>query len=217
MGRIPTGQHTGKDGTFRVSAPEGPLVLIVRRPGYVPALIAIPEGTAASETDLGTTSMRQLKTAADRAAVQDADLRMYPELAEFYDRKTRYRQGVFLTPDDLQRFGGSLFTLIRQKPGFRFICFATRKGDWDCGQESGRGRTSIMNPNPTSAEQEPCMLALWTNALGPQRTLDDVQMDEALAVEAYAHPGVTPPEFKGSPCASVMLWLKQDGPVLPRP
>lgn len=217
LGRIPTGQRTGRDGTFRVSAPDSLLVLMVRRSGYVPAFVAIPAGTAGSETDLGTTSMRPLKTDADRAAAQAADVRIYPELAQFYDHQAKYRQGVFLTPDDLQRVGGNLFTLIRQKPGFHFICFVNRLGEWDCGQQSNRGRTSIMNPNPTSAEQEPCTLELWSNGLGPQRTLDEVQMDDVLAVEAYAHPGVTPPELAGSPCATIMLWMKQNGPVTARP
>ena len=212
LGRTAIGQHTGNDGTFRVSVADGPLVLMVRRWGYVPALVTIPEGIAGTETDLGTTSMRQLKTDSDRAAAQGADVRMYPELAQFYDHKARYRQGVFLTPDDLQRTGGSLFTLIRQKPGFHFICYVTRNGERDCGQQPSRGRTSIMNPNPASAEQTPCSLELWTNALGPQRTLDEVQMDDVLAVEAYPDPGVTPPEFKGSPCAAIMLWMKQIGP-----
>lgn len=218
LGRRPTGQRTENDGTFRVSAPEGELVLMVRRPGYIPVLITISEDTAASETDIGTTSVRQLKTDADRAAAQDADVMMYPELAQFYDHKATYRQGtVFLTPDDLARAGGSLFTLIRQKPGFRFICIVTRKGEQDCGQEAGRGRTSIMNPNPRSAEQEPCLMQVWTNTIGPHRTLDEVQMDDVLAVEAYPHPGVTPPEFTGSPCATIMLWMQENGPMMTRP
>jgi hypothetical protein len=210
LGRIATRERTGNDGTFRVPAPDGSLVLMVRRSGYVPSLIAIPEGTGATETDLGTTSMRPMKTDADRAAAQDADVSMYPELAQFYDHRGKYRQGVFLTPDDLQRVGGSVVTLIRQKPGFHFICFVTRKGNWDCGQQSNRGRTSIMNPNPRSAEQEPCPLEVWTNALGPHRTLDEVQMDDVLAVEAYPHPSVTPLDFPGSPCAAIMLWMKEN-------
>jgi hypothetical protein len=70
-----------------------------------------------------------------------------------------------------------------------------------------------MNANPTSAEQQPCLLQLWFNAVGvgPQRTLDQIQMSDVLAVEAYATPGVTPPEFAGSPCAAVMLWMKPTG------
>src|SRR3989454_8239739 len=217
LGRWSTAQRTGDEGRFRVPAPADRPLIMVRLPGYVPAVVVVAAGDSGSEMDLGTTTLLKVKTDADRAAVQQADVTMYPELAQFYDRKARFRQGLFLTPDDLQRVGGSLFALIRQKPNFHFICFETRRGEWDCGQQASRGRTSIMNPNPTSAEQEPCELEVWTNALGPQRTLDEFQMDDVLAIEAYPHPGVTPPEFGGSPCAAVMRWMRQSGPVTARP
>jgi hypothetical protein len=218
LGRAIATQRTGNDGAFSVSAPEGTLVLMVRRQGYVPALVMVAADTAGTERDLGTTSLRPVKTDADRAALQDADVAIFPELAQFYDHKARFRQGLFLTPDDLLRIGGnSLFNYIRQKPNFHFICIVTRKGELDCGQQASRGRTSIMNPNPTSREQEPCEMLLWTNALGPQRTLDEIQMNDVLAVEAYPNPGVTPMEFAGSPCAAIMLWMKEGGPVTTRP
>jgi hypothetical protein len=217
LGRWSTAQRTGDDGAFRVRAPTDPALLLVRRPGYVPAVILVVEGDSGSELDLGTASMRKVKTDADRADAQNADVSVYPELAQFYDHKTHYRQGLFLTPDDLQRSGGSLFTLIRQKPNFHFICYVTRQGDWDCGQQESRGRTSITNPNPRSAEQEPCLMVVLTNALGPQQTLDEFQMSDVLAVEAYPHPGVTPPEFTGSPCATVILWMRNGGPVTAHP
>ena len=217
LGRWSTAQRTGDDGKFRVSAPKDPALLMVRRPGYVPAVILAVEGDSGSELDLGTTSMRKVKTDVDRADVQNADVSVYPELTQFYDHKTHYRQGLFFTPDDLQRVGGSLFTLIRQKPNFHFICYVTRRGDWDCGQQESRGRTSITNPNPRSAEQEPCLMVVLTNALGPQQTLDEFQMSDVLAVEAYPHPGVTPPEFTGSPCATVILWMRNGGPVTAHP
>src|SRR6266487_475419 len=216
IGRMPTGQRTGDDGTFHVSAPQGPLVVMIRRPGYIPVLTALAGDTSAAETDMGTASMQQVKSDADRAAVQDADMKIYPELARFYDHKARFRQGLFFAPDDLLHGGGSLFTLIRQKPNFHFICVATQRGDLDCGQEASRGRTSILNPNPTSREQEPCVMHVWTNALGPQHTLDEILMEDVLAVEAFPHPGVTPPEFMGSPCAAIMLWMKEGGTVLTR-
>jgi len=217
LGRWSTAQRTGGNGTFRVTAPIDPALLLVRRPGYVPAVVLVVEGDSGSELDLGMTSMRKVKTDADRADAQNADVSVYPELTQFYDHKTHYRQGLFFTPDDLQRSGGGLFTLIRQKPNFHFICYVTRRGDVDCGQEASRGRTSIMNPNPRSAEQEPCLMVVLTNALGPQQTLDEFQLSDVLAVEAYPHPGVTPPEFTGSPCATVILWMRNGGPVTAHP
>ena len=216
IGRMFTGQRTGDDGTFHVTAPQGPLVVMIRRPGYIPVLTALAGDTSGTDTDMGAANMQQVKSDADRAAVQDADMKIYPELSRFYDHKARYRQGLFLAPDDLQHGGGSLFTLIRQKPNFHFICIITQRGDQDCGQEASRGRTSIMNPNPTSAEQTPCLMQVWSNGLGPQKTLDQVQLDDVLAVEAFPHPGVTPTEFMGSPCAAIMLWMKEGGTMLTR-
>src|SRR2546425_2514302 len=54
-----------------------------------------------------------------------------------------------------------------------------------CGQQASRGRTYIMNPNPTSAEQQPCLLELWTNALGPRRTLRSEEHTSELQSLAY--------------------------------
>lgn len=216
VGRIATGQRSGDDGSFHFTAPPGPVVVMIRRTGYIPILVAVDADSAGTETELGAADLRQVKSDSDRAAVQNADMMIYPELRQFYDHKARFHQGVFLAPDDLQHGGGSLFTLIRQKPNFHFICIVNRRGELDCGQEANRGRTSIMNPNPTSAEQRPCVMQLWSNGLGPQKTLDEVLLDDVLAVEAYPQPGVTPPEFMGSPCAAIMLWMKEGGTMLTR-
>lgn len=211
VGRIATGQRTGNDGAFSVTADSEPLVVMLRHWGYVPVLISVPPGTD-SVTDAGTISLRQVKTDQDRAAVQAVDVAIFPELYHFYQRKGRYPSGLFLTPDELLRVGGNLINLIRQKQGFHFICFVNQRDEWDCGQERSRGRTSIMNANPTSAEQEPCLMLVWDNALGHQRTLDQYQMSDVLAVEAYPNPSVTPPDFAGSPCAALMLWIKPKNP-----
>ena len=215
VGRTATEQHTANDGTFRVTATEDALLLMIRRPGYIPAVVPVPGDTTGAEMDLGTTNLRRLKTDADRAAAQVLDIAVYPELARFYDHKAGYRQGLFWTPDDLERVGGSLFTLIRQKPGFEYICFRNRKGETDCGMQPNRGPTSIMNPRPTSAEREPCQLEVWTDGLRSQRTLDDVLVREVLAVEAYRNLNPMPAELAGSPCATIVLWMKETGPGLP--
>src|SRR5574341_424836 len=116
VGRKPWGEHTAKDGTFQVSAPVERLGLMVRRPGYVPALLNVSGDTAGAVTDLGTVRLRPVKTDADRAAVQAADVQAFPELARFYQHKAEFRQGLFFTPDDLQRQGGNLVDILRLKP-----------------------------------------------------------------------------------------------------
>jgi len=212
VNRTAWGQRTAKDGTFRVAAPVGPVLLTIRRPGYVPALLAVAGDTAGAETDLGTARLRPVKTDADRAAVQAADVRAFPELATFYQDRAKYRQGLFYTPDDLQRMGGNLVDLIRQKPNFRFICYENRRHEVDCGQQLGRGPTSVMRGNPSSAEMEPCPMEVWTNGGEPFRqTLDNITVDAILAAEAYPNPGVTPGMYAGSPCAALILYMKETG------
>lgn len=212
VGRVAWGQRTAKDGTYRVSAPVTPVLLTIRRPGYVPALITVAGDTADAEADLGTTRLWPARTDADRAAVQAADIRAFPELAHFYDDKANFPQGLFFTPDDLQRMGGNLVDLLRLKPNFHFICYENRKHEWDCGQQLGRGPTSIMRGNPSSAEMEPCPLEVWTNGGEPFRqTLDNIVVDAILAAEAYPNPGVTPGRYAGSPCAALILYMKETG------
>jgi hypothetical protein len=213
VGRTARGQRTTKDGAFRVSAPVERVLLVIRRPGYVPALLNVARDTAGAETDLGTARLRPVKTDADRAAVQAADVKAFPELARFYDDKERFHQGLFFTPDDLQRLGGNLVDLIRQKPNFHFICYVNRKQEWDCGQQFNRGPTSVMRGNPSSAEQEPCPMEVWTNGGEPFRqTLDNIMVDAILAAEAYPNPGVTPGQYAGSPCAALILYMKETLP-----
>jgi hypothetical protein len=188
------------------------VLLMIRRPGYVPALLTVAGDTADAETDLGTARLRPVKTDADRAAVQAADVRAFPELTRFYDDKAKFHQGLFFAPDDLQRLGGNLVDVIRLKPNFHFICYVNRKYEMDCGQQLGRGPTSIMRGNPSSAEMEPCPMEVWTNGGEPFRqTLDNILVDAILAAEAYPNPGVTPPLYAGSPCAALILYMKDTG------
>jgi hypothetical protein len=102
--------------------------------------------------------------------------------------------------------------VIRQKPNFRFICYVNRRHEWDCGQQLNRGPTSVMRGNPSSAEMEPCPMEVWTNGGEPFRqTLDNILVNAILAAEAYPNPGVTPPLYAGSPCAALILYMKETG------
>lgn len=216
VGRTSTGERTTNHGTFQVSATEGPLVLMVRRPGYVPALVMVAPGTAGHATNVDTIQIRKVKTDADRAAVQAVDVRMFPELAEFYSHKAQYHGGVFFTPDDMEHQNGPIARIIRQKPGFHFVCIVNRKNEWDCGQQSERGPTSVMGNatgrNPRSAEQQECDLDVWSNAKDLEQPLNEITADEVLAFEAYPNPGATPQTLAGGSCATIMLYVKPHAP-----
>jgi carboxypeptidase family protein len=200
---------SGADGSFKAPIGQGGHRFVIRRPGYVPQHAAAGPGAAGERVDLGTVHLRQVKTDADRDTVEAVDLELHPRLASFYDRMHKYRQGSFLTPDDMQRNGGVLSQIIRAKTGFRNMCVANRQGELDCGK-SYRGPTTILGSGrPAHEEDQMCFVRVWTDDVGPERALDDIRMDEILAVEAYPNTNTTPREFPGSSCATIRLWMKR--------
>jgi CarboxypepD_reg-like domain len=121
LGRTPTGARTGNDGKFRVSADSGPQIIMIRHWGYVPALVVLRDGWADS-ADAGTMGLRQVKTADDRAAVENLDVQVFPELASFYSHKSHSADLLQLIGRVVQPHAvGSLVILIREKANFQFI------------------------------------------------------------------------------------------------
>jgi hypothetical protein len=184
-------------------------VLIARRSGYVPERIEVPAAENGSDIDVGTVNLRQVKNDADKATVRAFDIELHPGLAAFYDRKDKYRGGAFFTPDELERMAGSITQMVRARTGFRDICVANRQGQLDCGK-ADRGPSTIMGSGTSSFEQQKmCFVRVWTDDVGPERALDDIRIDEILAVEAYPNTNLTPREFPGSDCATIRLWMKR--------
>jgi hypothetical protein len=203
--RTPGSERTGKDGRFALTAEPLESFFVVRVPGYVPARVAW--AGADSSGDVGTVRLRKVKEDADRFAVQTEDLRVYPQLAPFYERKAGSRQGAFLTPDDVERNGtAQLSMVIRRTAVLQSMCFVTRERTLDCGNRRDRGPTTIMN---APAQEQVCIASVWTYGGIARETIDEVRMDELIAVEGYPSAGATPREFSGNNCAVVVLWVKR--------
>ena len=199
--------RSGKDGSLTLQAPNAEATLVVRKPGYVPASIKVPQG---GEVNAGTAQLRQIKSDEDREAVKAIDLQLYPRLAGFYDRKARYKQASFLTPDEVQRSAGTVTDIIRQKQGFHEMCIGNRQGGLDCGKKSNRGPSTIYGSgSPGNAVQQMCFARVWTDDVGPERTLDEIHLNEILAIEAYPSAITTPSEFPGGSCVTIRLWMKR--------
>ena len=196
-------ENSESNGRFAVTY-QAPVELIVRRPGYVP-FVAIVQPDSSTLPDI---RMRPVRTDSDRQVLREADLRIYPELRSFYDRRAEYRRGSFWTPDDLARAAGPVMALLRQQPSLRNICATNRKGEWDCGK-SNRGPSTIMGSGRSNfEEQRECTVRVWTNDVGG-RGLDEIPASEVLAMEAYPGPSDTPPGLGQSDCATVRLWMKR--------
>jgi hypothetical protein len=192
------------DGSFSVSH-EAPAELIVRRAGFVPfAVIVDPD-----KSNVGEIALQPVETDADRRALDTMNQRIYPQLRSFYERRAQVKRGAFWTPDDVERSAGSIPNLVRQKPGFRNICVANRQGEWDCGK-GNRGPTTIMGSGQSSfAAELDCTVRVWTDDVGPEQTLDEIRLDEVLAIEAYPTPNDVPKGLGQAQCATVRLWMKR--------
>ncbi|MBI4502604.1 MAG: hypothetical protein HY700_15770 [Gemmatimonadetes bacterium] len=202
------GKPTGKDGRFALAAEPLEPFFVVRVPGYVPA--KVPWSNADSTGSVGRVRLRRVKGDQDRFAVQAEDIRVYPQLARFYDRKANLRQGAFLTPDEVKLRGtSSLRDVIRQMPGLQRMCLVTREGELDCGKSLDRGPTTILNQ---PAQPDVCVAAIWYYGFtGPTHpSMEEVRMDEVIAIEGYERAGSTPAEFSGHNCGAMVLWMKPD-------
>jgi hypothetical protein len=200
--------RTARDGSFKITADALEPFFVVRAPGYVPARVSW--SAADSAGSVGTVRLRKVKSDQDRFALQTEDIRVYPQLAQFYDRRINRGQGAFLTPDEvMQRGTAALSMVIRQMAGMSRMCLVNRERQLDCGRSLNRGPTTIMNQE---AQPNVCVASIWYYGYtGPSHySLDEVRMDEVIAIEGYERPGAAPAEFNSRDCGSIVLWMKPD-------
>src|ERR1051326_2251438 len=97
--------HPGGDGLFTL---HGDLtrdsVLVVRRIGYVPRTVIVSELADLPIVDVGTVYLRPVATRLDEIAVITEEVRRYPQLEGFYDRRKHLTGlGHFFTRDAIER------------------------------------------------------------------------------------------------------------------
>jgi hypothetical protein len=190
---------------FHASLGPDDSVVVVRRFGYVPKWVSIPAG-GQGEIDLGVIAIREVKNDGDRLAVEAEDLRLFPQLADFYRRRRAIRQGHFLTRDDLERSSArELSYALRRVSGLQNICLADRQGAVDCGP----AREATTYSGFRSGER-PCTAEVWVNGVRVQDSADDFPVDRVIGVEAYTQAGTTPREFGVPRCGVVAVWTNAE-------
>jgi len=200
VGQTAPGKGTGKDGKFRVDNVGAGAVVVVRHAGHVPKGITPPEAGG----DVGTLPLRAVKTDEDREAVDIGNKRVFPQLADFYSRRKALSAGFFFTPDDVELSGARQPSdVVRRATGLRNVCVVDRQGAADCGDPTKRGTTYSG-----FQESGPCIAVIWTGGARARGALDEMAINDVLAIEAYAQPGSTPPDFAGSRCATIVVWMK---------
>jgi hypothetical protein len=196
----PAGQKSGKDGRFSVKRRDGQgTTLIFRKSGYVPIR------AVASETgDLGTLYLRPIKGDSDVVAVDAFDMLVYPGLASFYRRKRELTQAYFFTPEEVARGGRTVSDVIRRNRALSGLCLKQATGDLDCGVSAKRGTTYS---GFRSGEEAPCAVINYVDGKRTESDLDDLQISDVLAIEAYPLISMTPREFQDGRCGAVVVWL----------
>src|SRR6185503_3826580 len=80
-------------------------VLVLRRIGFVPLRVMIPQPGEGVAVDLGVLRMKPVATKLDRIAVEAEEVTRFPLLADFYRRKQNNTGGSFITREDIERSG----------------------------------------------------------------------------------------------------------------
>ncbi len=196
----PSGQKSGKDGRFTVKARTAQeTTLIFRKNGYVPVRASAGDGT-----DLGMLYLRPIKGDTDIVAVDAFDLLVYPTLAPFYRRKREITQAYFFTPEEVARGGRMVSDVLRRNRALGNICLKQSTGELDCGVSAKRGTTYS---DFRSGEAAPCAVVNYVDGKRSDASVDELQISEVLAIEAYPLASITPREFADGRCGAVVVWL----------
>lgn len=185
---------TATDGSFRLAAPGGDRMLLVRRLGFRPESLAVvipPGGT----TEVSVRLVATPQTLAP-VVVATTDIRRYaPRLRAFHERRER-GFGRFFTAEDIDRRNPAVVTdLLRTVPGTRI----TRQG--------GQSVVTFRGQN--------CVPLIWIDgapAVAGYLDPDLFQPNSLAGIEVYSGPATVPSELmwlrgKGA-CGVIALWTR---------
>src|ERR1041384_1067868 len=134
--------HTGADGLFTL---HGDLtrdsVLVVRRIGYVPRTFVVSELAKLPLLDVGIVYLRPVATMLDKIAVVTEEVRRFPQLVGFYDRKEKMGGlGHFFTRENIERTAASRTSdVLRQSHKVELECNRSSPSG-SCAPASRRAR-----------------------------------------------------------------------------
>ncbi len=204
-----TGIAAKPDGRFRLQNVAAlDTVMYVRQIGYVPAAVVIPASPSAIEIDLGTVRLRPVATQLDRIAVEADEVRIFPHLTGFYQRKQAGAQGQFITREEIQRAGvRSPSQLLRGTVKVKMDC-----PDFDWQKQSGAARAdpcTARSSRPRGTQMgavELCEMCVVVDGDRSALKVDEIPLRSIAAIEVYSGPATTPVEFGQGGCGVVAIW-----------
>jgi hypothetical protein len=192
--------RTDANGNYTLTgAPDGPQVVVVRKPGFAPTRADAKFSTKASDRDRNNVNVTLLTRpqAVSLATEQSQDSSALARLG-FIDREQRYaRNAYFLTPADIQSTRAvTLSDLFRQVP-----VIVTSPGP--------TGSTVLRGANGCLATYVDGVR--WRSMFaGDLETY--VPASDVIAAEVYPPGALPPPPFNQSPsrsnCTTLALWTR---------
>lgn len=210
-GRFYLRGHTGHDS-----------VLVVRRIGYVPRTVVVTAAAPLLATaDIGTVYLRPVATELDRIAVETEEVRRFPVLEGFYQRKANLSGlGHFFTRDFVLRSGAARTSdLLRNSHKVEIECGKQTGSTCNATSRRARETRSLVRPRDTSAVEEEivdmvagrCRMDVWVDGVRSPFDLDAIPVEWIVGVEIYSGPATTPPVFGMGPCGVVAIWTSIAG------
>jgi hypothetical protein len=175
--------------------------------------------------DVGTVYLRPVATVLDRIAVVAEEVRRYPQLVGFYDRKA-YLSGLghFFTRENIERTGA-----VRTSDVLR----RSAKVEMECNQSSPFGacsaasrraremRFALRPADSTTTNEElgalmagagRCRMDVWVDGVrSPFYDVDEIPVTLILGIEIYSGPETTPVIFGQGPCGAIAIWTAVPG------
>jgi hypothetical protein len=215
--------RTDQEGRFRLIALSArDSVLVVRRIGYVPRTVVVtPDAPWLAVMDIGSIYLRPVATQLDRIAVETEEVRRYPQLNGFYQRKAHLGGlGHFMTREFVERSAA-----MRTSDVLR----SSHKVEIECGRRMGaqciatsrraretRLRASVrdsanLEEDAVSFDAGRCRMDIWVDGVRSPFDLDTIPVDWIVGIEVYSGPGSTPVEFGMGACGVIAIWTAVPG------
>jgi hypothetical protein len=184
-------------------------------------VIVTPVADFLALLDIGPIYLRAVATELDRIAVETEEVRRYPQLDGFYQRKAQLSGlGQFMTRDFVER-SAALRTsdVLRKSHKVEIECSTV--GARMCAATSRRARETrflfrtrdSVNVEDESVQFEAgrCRMDVWVDGVRSPFDIDAIPVSWIVGIEIYSGPGTTPVEFGMGPCGVVVIWTSVPG------
>ena len=186
-------------GRFHVpKMPVGARGVMVRRLGFAPTRAPIVPG--AGEADSVSVTLRAIAQSLPEITVEEQhDSLSRKVLADFWARRAR-GFGKFVTREEIERKGASRFVdVVRSVSGLSIMTY--------------RGRQEIRFRGAAIGSAN-CPPQYWVDGIPLERaSADEFPPENVEAIELYASPATTPPQFstRSPTCGTVVIWSRLPG------